>query len=79
VIADRRGLANLLRRHPEAGRIILSFLSTRMLIDPLDPGAVRSWHYFDAIVADDAHYDLCEANGIRPGDVFGAHRRKGGR
>jgi hypothetical protein len=55
-------MANVLRRHMVDGGNGVS--------------SIKSWRYFEAAIAEDMHLRKLIAEGIRPGDVFGAHKGK---
>jgi multidrug efflux pump subunit AcrA (membrane-fusion protein) len=47
---------------------------TRAMIDGGEPGSVTTWSYFRPALLEQRMADEMAAAGLRPGDVFGAHR-----
>ena len=47
---------------------------TRAMIDGMAPGSVTTWSYFRPALLEQQTAEAMAAAGLRPGDVFGAHR-----
>jgi hypothetical protein len=55
---------------------VMVSLLRRHMIDGKRVESVRSWRFFEDAIADDAHVRQVADLGIRPGDLFGAHKRR---
>ena len=71
---DAAGLRDFLGAHgPEALAIMVSVLRRHMVTGkPI--GSVKSWNFFAAVIAEERHLRSLAVEGVRPGDVMGAHK-----
>ena len=71
---DAAGLRDFLQKHgPEALAMMASVLRHHMITGkPI--GSVKSWRFFGAAIAEERHLRSLVAEGVRPGDVLGAHK-----
>ena len=71
------GLTHLLNQFGAEQTIgTIKAVLTRAMFDGKAVGSVTTWRYFEAAIVDELHLRTLEKQGIRPGDVFGAHKRK---
>lgn len=71
---DDRGLARFLYEHGAHAIETMADVLRRHMIEGRGVGSVTSWGYFEPAVADEKHRRQLGTLGIRPGDVFSAHR-----
>jgi hypothetical protein len=71
---DATGLRDFLQKHgPEALAMMASVLRRHMITGkPI--GSVKSWRFFEAAIAEERHLRSLAVEGVRPGDVMGAHK-----
>ena len=71
---DAAGLRDFLGAHgPEALAIMVGVLRHHMITGK-PVGSVKSWNFFAAAIAEERHLRNLAAEGVRPGDVMGAHK-----
>ena len=76
----RRGKGGLTRLLHEFGAELtldtINAVLARAMIDGKAVGSVKTWRFFEAAIVEEMHLRMLSEQGIRPGDVFGAHKRK---
>jgi hypothetical protein len=77
LLRDAGGLRVFLQKH--GGAEVLEIMKNMLLRNMLDGKpihSIKSWRFFEAAIAEEMHNSNVSAMGIRPGDVFGAHKWK---
>jgi hypothetical protein len=76
--AGKGGLTDLMNKFGTAETIdTIRAVLARAMIDGMAPGAITTWSYFRPALEEQQRLEEMTAAGLRPGDVFGAHRRRG--
>ena len=72
---DLGGLGRLLLEYGEGAIATIRSILTRYMIDEKPAGSITTWAYFKPALDQERVAKAMADEGIRPGDVFGAHRR----
>lgn len=72
---DLGGLGRLLLEYGEGAIATIRAILTRYMIDEKPAGSITTWAYFKPALEQERLAKAMADEGIRPGDVFGAHRR----
>ena len=73
---DRAHLGQLLLEYGEGAVATIRSILTRCMIDGPPPGSVTTWAYFRPVLDEQRLADQMADEGMRPGDVFCAHRQR---
>jgi hypothetical protein len=71
---DAAGLRNFLGAHGPEALAIMATVLRRHMITGKPIGSVKSWYFFEAAIAEERHLRSLAIEGVRPGDVMGAHK-----
>jgi hypothetical protein len=75
---DQRGLKRLLNEQGDEAIVVIRDVLRQAMVDGRDPASIKTWAYFEPAIIDARVKRRMTEEGLRPGDVFGVHRRKGG-